>query len=181
MKNHFLLIGAACCIYATPALGSDSLSHGEIPDGEVAHSTAARVDFRASRFADAAAIYQAMADAHPGSLFAWSNLGVTLFQLHKFKEARDALHHAVEISPNDPGSLTVLGITNYELGSFTDAIDNLKAAVALTPTDSTAHEYLGASYEAAGFKQEAKAERRTAEELDEDAVESRKPRAPVAP
>lgn len=174
-----LVLAALMSLFATAASASDSLSHGSLPYGEQENAQKAADAFKAGHFDVAEAIYQAMAEDHPGSRFAWSNLGVARFQQGKLKEARDAFQHAVDLDPKDASSLAGLGITSYQLGMFQDAIDNLRVAVAINPDDASAHEFLGNACQKVGLKEEAKAEQKKAAELKDKELAPTKQPAPV--
>jgi len=153
MRTWLILLAAGMSLATTIAAASDSLSHGKIPFGEQANSQKATEAFQAGHYDVAETIYQTMAEDHPGSRYAWSNLGVARFQQGKLKEARDAFQHAVDLDPKD-------------------------AAVGLNPDDASAHQFLGNACEKIGLKEEAKAEQKIASELGEKELAAAKQPAP---
>jgi len=179
MRTWLILIAASMSLFTTTALAQDTLSHGRVPIGERENARKATEEFDAGHYDAAAAIYEAMAEAHPGSLYAWRNLGLALFQANKLDGARDALRHAVDLDSKDAASLAALGITNYQLGFFRDAIDNLRVAVGLNPGDAAAHQFLGNACDKLGMKEEAKAEQKIASDLEEKESEAAKQPAPA--
>ena len=135
-------------------------------------------EFKAGRFDAAADLYESIIKAYPGSLYAWSNLGVVRFQQGQLDEARDAFRHALSLNPKDKLVLTDLGIVYYQLDAFPKAIQCLQAAIAIDPGDPSTHNFLSSAYDKEGKTREAQVELKKARELEAERA-SRGPRNPL--
>ncbi|MFZ5806690.1 MAG: tetratricopeptide repeat protein [Verrucomicrobiota bacterium] len=122
--------------------------------------------FANRKFEEAAAKYQTILNAYPGSLYALSNLGVVRFQQQKYADAEKTLKEAVRLAPQDAFSHSILGIVLYQQGKYDDAVQVLSRAVALNPNDPKTRNYLGISASQKGWQEAAEQECRTAIELD---------------
>jgi Flp pilus assembly protein TadD len=139
--------------------GAEDLAHTtRLPADEREIAQAAADDFNAHRYEDAAAKYKAIIAAYSDCLYAWSNLGVVRFQEGHLEEARQALEHALTLQPNNAFDLSNLGIVYYQLGRFEDAKRMLKKAIQVQPYDPNSHNFLAATDEKTGDKDEAATE-----------------------
>jgi len=166
-------------ILSVALLASVLAAHGQQASPDPSFSTTARLpdDMRdlATEAADhlkkqeydgAVACYQRIIDKYPGSLYAWSNLGVVRFQQSHLEEAKAAFLHAIKLSPQDSFSLSNLGVVYYQLDQYDEAIRALEKAVRLDPNNAQSHNYLGCAYSKKGLEQKAKNEFKKATEID---------------
>jgi tetratricopeptide (TPR) repeat protein len=122
--------------------------------------------FARKRYAEAAEKYKAMAERYPESLYAWSNLGVTRFQMQDLAGAEEALKQAIKLNPNDYFSHSSLGIVYYQMNRYDDAVQVLTKATTLEPNDARSHNFLGIACSQKGWQEAAEQEFRKAVELD---------------
>ena len=122
--------------------------------------------FARKRFAEAAEKYKEMADKYPESLYAWSNLGVTRFQMQDLPGAEEALKQAIKLNPNDYFSHSSLGIVYYQMNRYDDAVQVLTKATTLEPNDARSRNFLGIACSQKGWQEAAEQEFRKAVELD---------------
>ena len=109
---------------------------------------------------------------HPESLYAWSNLGASRFQVMRYDQARDAFEHAVKLKPDDAFAVFYLGVTYYQLETFDKALATLKTALQLVPNDANVHYFLGVTYASLRQQKEADAEFQKTKDLQLKAVAS---------
>lgn len=122
--------------------------------------------FARKRFAEAAEKYKEMAEKYPESLYAWSNLGVTRFQMQDLPGAEEALKQAIKLNPNDYFSHSSLGIVYYQMNRYDDAVQVLTKATTLEPNDARSRNFLGIACSQKGWQEAAEQEFRKAVELD---------------
>ncbi|MES2309597.1 MAG: tetratricopeptide repeat protein [Verrucomicrobiota bacterium] len=122
--------------------------------------------FARKRYAEAAEKYKTMAERYPESLYAWSNLGVTRFQMQDLPGAEEALKQAIKLNPNDYFSHSSLGIVYYQMNRYDDAVQVLTKATTLEPNDARSHNFLGIACSQKGWQEAAEQEFRKAVELD---------------
>ncbi len=122
--------------------------------------------FARRRFAEAAEKYKEMAEKYPESLYAWSNLGVTRFQMQDLSGAEEALKQAIKLNPNDYFSHSSLGIVYYQMNRYDDAVQVLTKATTLEPNDARSRNFLGIACSQKGWQEAAEQEFRKAVELD---------------
>jgi tetratricopeptide (TPR) repeat protein len=115
-----------------PAKRGESLSH--MNDGNKALAQ--------RKLGDARAELTAAVQAWDGNHLAWYGLGLANALDSKWREASDALAHAVTLRP-DPMYRMWLGITLSEQQRFDDALAQLAEAVHVVPALWRAHYYLG--------------------------------------
>ncbi len=158
----FAFIATIVPLQSAPA---SPASNGAIPNDMRNLAQKAAAAFKADRFDEAAEIYQKIIQAHPDSLYAWSNLGVVRFQQRRYDEARKALEQAVALNPKDAFCLSHLGLADLELKSYDDAIQSFEASIAIRPNDAMTHYNLSRAYEAVGRHADAERELNKAREL----------------
>jgi len=154
-------------------------TNARVPDDMRETAQEAADLFKMQRYDESAAKYQSIIDKYPGSLYAWSNLGVVRFQQGSsdpqsdtqastthFNEALKALQQAVKLKPTDAFSYSNLGIVYSQLDQYENAIDALNAAKALDPNDAKTRNYLGCACSQKGWTAVAEKEFRKAIELD---------------
>jgi Flp pilus assembly protein TadD len=171
MKTHVLrnVISLALTVaLASTAWASDLSTQARLPADMRDRAQKAADEFKAGHFDAAADLYQSIINAHPDSLYAWSNLGVVRFQEGQLDDARDAFRHALTLNPKDELVLIDLGIVYYQLNLFPRAIQCLQTAVAINPGDASAHRFLSSAYDKDGKTQEAQVELQKARELDSE-------------
>jgi putative glycosyltransferase (TIGR04372 family) len=80
-----------------------------------------------------------LAPQHP----AWNNLGLTLFDLGHFAEARNCLEQALRMNPRDIAALANLGLLQLETGQLIGARSTLEQALSIAPDHADLHLNLG--------------------------------------
>lgn len=123
---------------------------------------AAAALFTAGRFADAAALAQAMAARFPLHGFGWKVWGAALKQSGAGSEAVGPMRKAVELSPHDVEARNNLGMTLAELGRLDEAAASFREVLQLTPDLAEAHYNLGIILNRLGQPNEASASFRRA-------------------
>ena len=88
-----------------------------------------RLDLADTHFAEAAKL-------DPNSFEAWHNLGLSLFRLNRFEEARAPLERAAALNPGFFDTLNLLAATLYVLRDDAAALPVLERAHALRPDDA---------------------------------------------
>ena len=73
------------------------------------------------------------------------NLGVSLFQLARYEEAKISYLSAVKLNPIDPKSLFNIGVTLQELNNHEEAIEYFNKVIGLNSSHSEAHYSRGLS------------------------------------
>jgi len=98
--------------------------------------------------------------------------GAVLLKLGQDLPAYDALHHAHQLSPQDPATLELLHTVTLTLASksqaarqYSDSLRYLEEAAALRPQDPEPHHRMGEIYAALGRPAQAKAEQQKADSL----------------
>ncbi len=90
----------------------------------------------AGAFADAIAPLRQAVKVDPDSFDAWHNLGLSLFRLKRYPEARGPLERAAALNPDYFDTLNLLAATLYVLGDDRAALPVLEKAHALRPGDA---------------------------------------------
>jgi hypothetical protein len=75
---------------------------------------------------------------NPDDWEALSNLGVNLWRLQRFDEAKPPLSRALELNPHGPGVLHNVGLFYYSIGEPVHAIAYLQESLRLNPNNPTA-------------------------------------------
>lgn len=83
------------------------------------------------------------------------NLGLTLYQLHRFREAADAFRHSIERFSKDPLPWLFLGRCETELGNFSQAIEAYESAIKAGPEFRLAYYQLARLHAEHGEKNRA--------------------------
>ncbi|CAF0689520.1 tetratricopeptide repeat protein [Candidatus Methylacidithermus pantelleriae] len=141
-------------------------SAADLPQAGKRAAEEASALFAQGKYDQAEAIYRQLVHDYPNSLFAWSNLGVVLYQMRRYGEAEKALQEAIRLNPDDAFSYSVLGIVYYQMGRYDDAIATLTQAIVLDPNDAKTRNYLGIACTKKGWQEAAEKELRRAVELD---------------
>lgn len=95
--------------------------------------------------------------------YSWAEKGINLVK------AKEYLHRAVTLRPNDGYILDSYGWVLYRLGEFAEAADWLEKSVAYVPDDSSILDHLGDAYWQTGRKTEARFKWQRAHDLSKDA------------
>jgi tetratricopeptide (TPR) repeat protein len=98
------------------------------------------------RYAEAAAIYQNMADALPDNAGLRLNLGLALFSLGEYSESIPALEKSTQLEPKLQPAWLLLGLCYQKQHDPAHAITPLRQAVTLNPADKTARFELADAY-----------------------------------
>jgi len=108
---------AACCILPVWALAAQTASFDDL-----ARRASDALD---SHPEEAVALYQQALALRPGWAEGWMYRGAALFQLNRFREARDSLRKGVALAPGQGTPLAFLGMAEYELGDYQRALSNI--------------------------------------------------------
>jgi tetratricopeptide (TPR) repeat protein len=95
------------------------------------------------RLEEAADAYQAAAHLNPSDGDAWGNLGATLAELCRWKEAAPCQERAMRLAPSLLHGLN-LGVTLFELNRLDDAERVLRESLVIEPRSTEAKEALAA-------------------------------------
>lgn len=95
--------------------------------------------------------------------YSWAEKGINL------QQAKEYLHRAVTLRPNDGYILDSYGWVLYRLGQFEEAAEWLEKSVAYVPDDSSILDHLGDAYWQTGRKTEARFKWKRAHDLSKDA------------
>jgi tetratricopeptide (TPR) repeat protein len=87
---------------------------------------------------EAAALYEQALKLRPGWAEGWLYRGAALFELRRFREARDSLRKGVALGAAGGTSLAFLGMAEYETGEYQDALAHILKAEALGMADRPA-------------------------------------------
>jgi tetratricopeptide (TPR) repeat protein len=104
---------------------------------------------------DGMALYQHALAANPESDMAYHNLGRTLGDKKKYKEAIQYYKKALELDPDYVGAYHNLGKSQFELGQQSEGIVNMLQAVNLKPDYADGHYDLANAYQEIDSSQKA--------------------------
>lgn len=88
--------------------------------------------------AEAAALYQRALAIRPGWAEGWLYRGAALFELGRYRDARESLRKGVTLSPGKGTPLAFLGMAEYELGNYQPALSDILRAEAIGLADRPA-------------------------------------------
>ena len=122
--------------------------------------------FAEERYAEAAAISQAMTVRSPEYGFGWKALGVALKQLGQNADALAPMQKAATLMPNDAEAHNNLGALLHDLGLPDEAIACYRCALRIKPDYPQAYCNLGITLQEPGQLNEAEASFRQALKID---------------
>lgn len=122
--------------------------------------------FGRGRFAEAAALAQAMTARFPRHEFGWKALGAAFKQLGRSEEALAPMQKAAALSPDDVEAHYNLGVTLQELGRLDEAESSYRQALRINPNYAQAHGNLGVILQKSRRLDEAEASYRKALAID---------------
>ncbi len=96
------------------------------------------VAFKAGRYEEALASFEADAERRPSRADVLANVGATLVRLGRNDEAKGVLEHALELGPAGRVEATIrydLGNAQLALGRIDEAIESYRASLVLEPDD----------------------------------------------
>jgi tetratricopeptide (TPR) repeat protein/TolB-like protein/DNA-binding winged helix-turn-helix (wHTH) protein len=126
--------------------------------------------FQTGRYADAAEQYEYAAALEPDNMKYMSNLASGYMLQGNFPLAAQSFQKAIEITPTQM-AYSNLGLMHYYMGDFDAAIESHLNAVELQPHDHLARLNLGDALWAAGRKDDARREFKTASTMATDALQ----------
>jgi tetratricopeptide (TPR) repeat protein len=109
------------------------------------------------RFSEAAAAFEDVVKAAPGSAAGYINLGISYFNERDFEKARAALEKANELAPESPYVHYNLGLIDKLQGNTEASVVAFEKVRTLDPTDSMTLYYLGTLYANLGRLEDAEA------------------------
>ena len=115
----------------------------QAPRWSAAHYERGKLWLRQDDMVRASERFQTAADLLPGFAPAWANLGGTLGELDKPKEALDAFERALALDPSSPQALNNVGVVRRELGRLADSEAAFRQVIQLTPGMAFGHYNLG--------------------------------------
>jgi len=113
-------IGGIAVLLSILAAGAPAAQNANFDD--LARRAAEALD---TRPAEAAVLYEQALALRPGWAEGWMNRGAALYQLKRFREARDALRRCVALAPGRGTPLGFLGMAEYELGEYGPALADI--------------------------------------------------------
>lgn len=165
------LVRLVACILAISRAAASDVEHARVPSDvrDLAHK--ADQALQAQHYEEAAAAYQAIADKHPDSLYAWSKLGVVRTQQDRLDDAVHAFKQAAKLDPNDCFAQSKLGECLFEQRKYSAAIRPLERAEQLNPDNSNTHAMLARCYQKVGRDDDAARESGTESQQRPNMVE----------
>ncbi len=140
------------------ALGEIAKAFALDPSNPTTLRWQAQIYTRLNRWADAEQTYQRVLKERPNSWIAYNDLGFTLHEQGKYREAIQAFRAASLAAPGSSMALSNLGGEYLQVGEFAEATESLKKSIALDPNlaDAVANTSLALRYqhkyeEALGF------------------------------
>ncbi|MCX7667403.1 MAG: tetratricopeptide repeat protein [Atribacterota bacterium] len=103
-------------------------------------------------------------DEHPEDHWSWLRLGYIhevrseAPTINEWREAREALEKAIELSPQNPLYLLHLGFVYYRMKENSKAEETLRLALSVQPDNVEIHYFLALTLKAQGRNEEAKEE-----------------------
>jgi tetratricopeptide (TPR) repeat protein len=99
------------------------------PQGEIFEDLARKAESFLDRDpAQAATLFKQALDIRSAWPEGWFYLGGALYRLDRYKEAKDAFHKGLDLSPQNGVAWGFLGMTEYELGDLKDAANDIDKA-----------------------------------------------------
>ena len=86
----------------------------------------------------AAALYEQALRLRPNWAEGWLYRGTALFQLGRFREARDSFRHGIALAPGKGTPVAFLGMSEYELGDYRQALTDILKGESIGLADNPA-------------------------------------------
>ncbi|HEY1207126.1 MAG: tetratricopeptide repeat protein [Bryobacteraceae bacterium] len=112
-------------------MAAASLVRAQAPDpsfDELARRAQEAVD---SKPAEAVALFRQALALRPSWADGWLYLGAELYQLNRYREARDAFRNGIPLAPGNGTAWGFLGLCEYELGDSDGALADIRKGEAL--------------------------------------------------
>jgi tetratricopeptide (TPR) repeat protein len=113
------------------------------PDWAAAHFERGKVWLRQDDMEHAAACFAAAAERLPGFGGAWGNLGATLGELDRPREALDAFERLLALDPSSPQAHNNVGVVRRELGKLGESEAAFRRVIAMEPNMAFGYYNLG--------------------------------------
>jgi tetratricopeptide (TPR) repeat protein len=123
--------------------------------------------YRAKKYSEATAIFEAYAERRPGNAWGYYMLGLSSWKNGDFAKSEQAFDKALSIDPRHVKSLVNLSRVLIDQKRHDDAIDRLTRAAEIDPESAEVQRLLGRTYYAQGRTDEAEAAYRRALDLNE--------------
>lgn len=141
-----------------PALGLQTIDtwvQGH-PDDLIARFELGTVHLNATRYAEAASVFQGIVERTPDSVTALNNLAWSLAMAGDFEGARQYAEHANSVDPRDPVVADTLGFILLELGQSENALPLLRQASEVLTNDPSVSFHLAKALAALKKEDEAR-------------------------
>lgn len=138
------------------ALAELTAAEREHPDDPLVHNFRGIVLVRLGQNAEAASEYREAIRLNPRMEDAYRNLGFLMWTGRQFQPAREALQHAVELSPDDSFARYYLGRVLLDEQNYAPAIRELDASHVPLPLDIDFSIQLAGAYVVVGRSEEAR-------------------------
>lgn len=138
------------------ALAEFTAAEREHPDDPLVHNFRGIVLVRLGQNAEAASEYRQAIRLSPRMEDAYRNLGFLMWTGHQFQSAREALQHAVELSPDDSFAHYYLGRVLLDEQNYAPAIRELDASHLPLPLEPDFSIQLAGAYIAVGRGEQAR-------------------------
>jgi len=115
----------------------------QAPEWAAAHYERGKLWLRSDDMIRASESFQRATELLPGFAPAWANLGGTLGELDRPKEALAAFERALALDPASPQGLNNVGVVRRELGRLSESEAAFRQVIQLTPGMAFGHYNLG--------------------------------------
>jgi tetratricopeptide (TPR) repeat protein len=113
------------------------------------------LDVAAKRYDAAENKYLEVLREDPNNLYVLCNLASVQYDERHLDDCEKTVRHAIELDPNDPGSLYVFGVLRHAQGKLDDAIDALSRSALANSTNAGTQFYLGTVLADKGLRPQA--------------------------